>query len=398
MQTAIDDLMTLLAIPGPSTEEAAVMAHIERILLSLGVPPSAILHDRAQDGSEYGGQCGNMVVRFPAVGSHLGPIRLFATHVDTVAIAKGCQPRLVPPQDETGQGGRIVNDASGTALGADNRTGCAALLQIARALTGPLASQSRPPFVLLFTVQEELGLIGARQLDTALLGLDRPVLGFNFDGCRVDELVTRVTGTERFVIEIQGLAAHAGADPAGGVSAAVIAGVAIADLQRNGWHGLIGRGDSHGTSNIGVIQGGENTNVVMDRLTIRCEARSHDAVFRKRIREAYEAAFGAAAAAVISREGRRGRVTFGPGPCYESFALPDDAPVVREALQAAQRCGLSLMPVSNDGGMDANWYNARGIPTVTFGVGAHQVHTVSEWIDVKEFCDACRIAVELLRM
>lgn len=397
MKIAIDDLITLLAIPGPSTEEAAVMAHIEQTLLSLGVPNSAILRDNAHTGSEYGGQCGNMIVRFPAVGSYSGPIRLFTAHVDTVAIAKGCRPRLDPAGDATGQGGRIVNDATGAALGGDDRAGCAALLQVARALTGPLADMPRPPVVLLFTVQEELGLIGARQLDTSLLGLDRPVLGFNFDGCRVDELVTKVIGAERFVVEIEGLAAHAGADPAGGVSAAAIAGLAIADLQRNGWHGLVRKGGSRGTSNIGVIHGGENTNVVMDRLTIRCEARSHDTTFRKQIREAYEAAFRAAAEAVVSREGRRGRVTFGPGPCYESFALPDDAPVVQEALAAAGRCGLSLKPVSNDGGMDANWYNARGIPTVSFGVGARQVHTAEEWIDVKEFCDACRLAVELLR-
>ena len=395
--TAISDLLDLLGIAGPSTEEAAVGEHLTRTLLSLGVPGECILRDRAFEGSEYGGQCGNLVIRFPAVGHHPGPARLFAAHMDTVAIAKGCKPRLVPPQDETGQGGRIVNDAPGTALGGDDRAGCAVLLQVARALTGPLASFPRPPVVLLFTVQEELGLIGARQLDSAILGFDGPVLGFNFDGCVLSELVTRVTGTERFVVDIQGIASHAGADPAGGVSAAVVAGKAIAELERQGWHGLVQRDGARGSANVGVMQGGTGTNVVMDKMTLRCETRSHDPAFRKRIREVYEQAFRAAAAGTVNREGRCAAVSFGPGPCYESFALSDDVPVVQAALQAARRCGLDLHPVSNDGGMDANWYNARGIPTVTFGLGERQVHTADEWIDLQEFLGACQLAVELLK-
>ena len=270
------------------------------------------------------------------------------------------------------------------------------LLQVARALTGPLASSARPAVTLLFTVQEELGLIGARQLDPAILGLDGPVLGFNFDGCLLSELVTRVTGTERFVVDIQGIASHAGADPAAGVSAAVVAGKAIARLEQEGWHGRIERDGSRGSANIGVMQGGTGTNVVMDRLTIRCEARSHDPVFRKRIRDEYERAFRDAVAGTVNRQGRCATVSFGTGPCYESFALADDAPVVQVALRAADRCNLHLRPVSNDGGMDANWYNARGIPTVTFGLGERQVHTPDEWIDLQEFLGACRLAVELL--
>jgi tripeptide aminopeptidase len=397
MQTAISDLVDLLRIPGIPGEEGQVAEHLTKVMLDLGVPADAILRDRAFEGSEYGGQCGNLVVRFPAVGGHGGPIRLYSAHMDTVPLAKGAKPRLIEPQDETGQGGRIVNDNPGTALGGDDRAGCAVLLQIARALAGRLARQPRPPVVLVFTVQEEVGLVGARQLDVTLLGLDRPVLSVNLDGGDVEDLVTRVTGTLRFEIDVEGVASHAGTDPGEGVSAAVAAARAIASLAEQGWHGPIDREGGRGSSNVGTMHGGTGTNVVMDRLVIRAEARSHDAAFRHRIREAYEQAFREAAARTTNRQGRAAKVNFRPGPCYEAFAVPDEAPVVQALMRAGRRCGLSVRTISSDGGMDANWYHAHGIPTVVLGSGLRKAHTPDEWVDLKQYWDACRVLLELLK-
>ena len=84
-----------------------------------------------------------------------------------------------------------------------------------------------------------------------------------------------------------------------GVSAIAIASLAIADLERTGWHGQIRKGRRLGTSNIGTIHGGEATNVVTDRVAIRAEARSHDPTFRKRIVREIERAL----ARVYSGEG-----------------------------------------------------------------------------------------------
>lgn len=395
MNTPVDDLLELLNVPGVSTEEAKVADKIEQLLLACGVPEQAILRDRAFEGSQYGGNCGNLIVRFPAVGDQAGPACLFSAHMDTVALAKGCRPRLMDPQDPSGKGGRIVNDAPHSALGGDDRTGCAVLLHVARALAGHRSTMPRPPVTLLFSVQEELGLVGTRELDVKALGFDGPAFGFNFDGGRVDEIVTRVTGTWRFEINIRGIAAHAGADPASGVSAAVVAAKAIAALERQGWHGLIQCDQHRGSANIGTIHGGQGTNVVMDRLTILAEVRSHDAEFRTRLVQIYEEQFKQAAATVNS-QGRSAEVSFAPGPRYESFALPDNEPVVRTSLAAARQSGLDPRLVSNNGGMDANWLNAHGIPTVTFGLGQHAGHAPDEWIDLDQFHAACRLALALL--
>jgi tripeptide aminopeptidase len=383
--TAVDDLLALLAVPGPPGEERAVAEHLRQVLTGLGVPPQAIATDEAHRQSEYGGDTGNLIVRLDGNGQ--GPRRLFSAHLDTVPGAAGARPRL----DEAG--GRVVNDAPGKALGGDNRTGCAVLLQVARALAQ--RGGAHPPTTLVFFVQEEVGLVGSRGLDVARLGTPRPSLGFNFDCANPDEIVTAVIGTERFTIDVQGIAAHSGENPADGVSAALTAAAALAELDRDGWHGVITKPEGCGTANVGILRGGTGSNVVMPALHILAEARSHSAGFRRAIIAAWRDTFVRAAAARRNRRGDCGRVSFGPGPTYEAFALDAEAPVVQAALAAARRCGLAPRCVSNDGGMDANWVVAHGIPTVTIGAGQRNIHTPAEEVDLRHFRQACRLAVDL---
>ena len=42
-----------------------------------------------------------------------------------------------------------------------------------------------------------------------------------------------------------------------------------------------------------------------------------------------------------------------------------------------------------NGGLDANWMVKHGIPTVTFGAGQNEIHTVKEWVDLPEFEAGC---------
>ena len=70
-------------------------------------------------------------------------------------------------------------------------------------------------------------------------------------------------------------------------------------------------------------------------------------------------------------------------------------PVVRTAVEAARATGLEPKLVQVDGGLDANLLTARGIPTVTLGAGQHSPHTVDEYVEVDEFLDGCRLALQL---
>jgi tripeptide aminopeptidase len=197
------------------------------------------------------------------------------------------------------------------------------------------------------------------------------------------------------VIEVEGLASHAGVSPERGVSAIAIAALAIADLARGGWHGLIEKGSRRGTSNVGYIQGGEATNVVTDRVTLKAEARSHDPRFRGQIIRAIERAFQRAAREVQSADGRRGRVRIDGRLDYEAFRLDPRSDCVQRAEAAVRAVGREPLLAISNGGLDANWLNAHGIPTVTLGCGQMDVHTTSERLDLAAYRDACRIVLRL---
>ncbi|MEM7112840.1 MAG: M20/M25/M40 family metallo-hydrolase [Chloroflexota bacterium] len=382
---AIVDLMALLPIEGPPAKEGKVARHLHENLVGLGIPNDQIFYDTTYEQSEYGGEVGNMIVR---INGRSDQSRLmFSTHMDTVPDCVGCQPRLDLPNQ------RIVNDAAGKALGGDNRIGCAILLTLARELLK--LKGDHPPITLVFFVQEEVGLVGARGLDTALLGPELPTMCINLDGGRVEEVTTAVIGSERFTIDITGVAAHAGSRVAEGTSAAAIAAIAIAELHQGGWHGRIEKPEGNGTSNVGILEGGQGSNVVMPALHILAEARSHNPAFRQKIIQTWKTAFRNAAQSVKNIHGQAGSVSFGPGPTYEAYALADDAPVVEATRKAADLIRLETKLVHDDGGNDASWVVAHGIPAVNLNVGQRDVHTPDEWIDLRDFEIANQLVVAI---
>jgi len=250
-----------------------------------------------------------------------------------------------------------------------------------------------PPLTFFWPVQEEIGLLGVRHVTLSKLG--KPKLCFNWDGGAPNMAVIGATGDYNMEIEIEGIASHAGAHPEDGVSAISIAGLAIADLQQNGWHGLVIKGKKTGTSNIGAISGGEATNVVTDRLKLRAEARSHDPKFRKRIVDEYKKAFTKAVKSVKSQLGQTGKIQFDASLKYEAFRLSKKEPCVRVALAAVEAAGLPPQTRIINGGLDANWLTAHGYPTATLGCGQDAIHTVNETLHVDSYLHACRISLLL---
>ncbi|MCH8921916.1 MAG: M20/M25/M40 family metallo-hydrolase [Planctomycetes bacterium] len=380
-KAALELVMKLMAIEGLSCREGQVTKFIVAQLKRAGAKASAIKFDAAHRRTPGGGEVGNLVYKLP--GTLRGPRRLLMAHQDTVPICAGSRPVL--------RGGRVHSADPNTALGADDRAGCAVVLHTA--MTILKRRLPHPPLTFFWPVQEEIGLHGARHASLGLLG--KPSLAFNWDGGGAAKLTIGATGGYRMAISIAGLASHAGGAPQRGVSAITIAALAVADLQRGGWHGDVRKPAGHGTSNMGTIHGGAATNVVADRVQMTAEARSHDPKFRKRIVSEIEKAFRRAAREVRSVDGATGRVTFDGRLDYESFKLADDEPCILAAEEAV-RC-VSAVPVRAiaNGGLDANWMTARGIPTVSLGCGQMNAHTVDEQLDVEQFRLACRIGLAL---
>ncbi|KAJ1457540.1 hypothetical protein M885DRAFT_615353 [Pelagophyceae sp. CCMP2097] len=143
----------IASIPRVSKHEEAVVAHIIGLAEARGL---AWRRDAA----------GNLLVVAPGVGagSAAAPV-LIQGHVDMVT-----EKNSETAHDFLTEGIRFRRSgenvaAVGTTLGADNGIGCAAALAL---LDDP---SPRPPLELLFTVDEETGLTGAKQLDAAALGI-----------------------------------------------------------------------------------------------------------------------------------------------------------------------------------------------------------------------------------
>jgi len=392
-QAAVDRLMKLLAVPGITGEESNIAKAIQAELKVAGVTPKQIAFDDANTRIPLPTQTGNLIVKLPGRGARKAEEpRLFMTHMDTVPLCAGAKPRLA--------GRKIVNDAE-TALGGDNRTGCAILVNLAAELNAN--KPDHPPMTLLFTVREESGLFGARYIDPQVLAHDgtMPKLGFNFDGRSAADIIIGAVGADRWEVDIQGKASHAGVAPHKGISAMMIFAVALADVRAKGYFGAVSKNGKLGTSNVGPVGGknggtaGDATNVVTDYVHVKGESRSHDPAFVREITAAYKTAFAAAVAAVTDDQGKFGKVKFTVRPDYLPFRIKETAPVVQLAAAAVSELGRDAVLRVTNGGLDANWMSKHGIPTVTLGAGQNDIHTIKEFVDLKEYEDAVKLAYVL---
>ncbi len=381
-QSSLDRFLLLAAIPGTSGDESDVAQAIVKQLVQAGVESSQITFDGAESRTRIAGNCGNLIVQLPGNGE--GPRTMLSAHMDTVPICVGSQPVV---------DGECVRSSVETGLGADDRSGCAAILTavIERMQKG---DSNFPPAVISFLIQEEVGLEGARHLDVTKVGaIDR---AFNFDGGTVEKLTVGAIGGERIKIRLSGVPAHAGVAPEKGASTITMAAKAIAELDANGWLGRVEKDGKFGTANVGVIQAGDATNVVTPTANLAAEARSHDPEMRKQIVAAMKDAFGRAASSVTNDEGAGGSLEFESHVDYESFSLPEDHPSIKTAGDAVRMVGREPFKEISNGGLDANWLYCHGISAVTIGCGQRNIHTAEETLQISDYIDACRIATWLI--
>lgn len=386
VKSAEDHLMKFLSVEGVTGHEKAIADAVITELKAVGVPASAIRFDEAHQRIPLPTETGNLIVTLP--GTRPGPRLLFATHLDTVPLCAGAKPKR--------EGDRIVSDGT-TALGGDNRTGCAVLVSMIETLLKH--NLPHPPLTLLFTVREESGLHGARELDPK--DLSGASMCFNVDSRIPAELITGAVGQENWDVEIKGKASHAGVAPEKGISATLVGALALAEAHRNGWFGKVVKPHGNGTSNVGIFGGkegkpaGDATNVVTDYVRITGEARSPEAAFAAAIAQGYREAFATAQAEVKDSDGATAEVKFNSKASYPPFKVADDALAVKHAKRAAESIGLKPITLFSNGGLDANWLDKHGVPTVTIGAGQYEIHTIKEYVNLREFADGCRLAVAL---
>jgi len=358
----------LVQIDSLSRHEAAFASVIADKLHTLGLD---ITDDGA--GQRIGGDCGNLICRIPATAEGF-PVIMLNTHIDTVGDDTGIKP--VVEDDE-------IHSAGDTILGADAKAGITLILSALQAL----ADQKLPhgELVVVFTVAEEIGLVGAQHLDYEMLQ-PLPQMAYVLDGgVTAGEMTTEAPYADKISFEVRGKAAHAGVEPEAGINAIEIAAQAISQMK-------LGRLDEESTANIGTIQGGSATNIVPEVTTFNGEARSHQQ--EKLIRQTRHMCQKVEKAA--AEAGAQTKIT--TQRSYNGFAIgPDDA-VVQRGIAAAQQVGLEPTLHKGGGGSDANIFNEHGIPSVIIATGAHKPHTPEELLRISSMVKCCEWLLAILTL
>lgn len=224
---------------------------------------------------------------------------------------------------------------------------------------------------------------------------------FNLDGPSPSRFVIGAPGIANWKASIKGQAAHAGLHPEKGISAPMVAALALSEIAREGWFGDVRRREGVGKANVGTLCGSDGgcvggaTNVIADYVRVEGEVRSHTERFVDEILAAHLEAFQRAVRRMPNDSGEIAGLEFQTQTLCHPFRLDPGSDLVHFAVARAENSGIQPNLKVVDGGLDANWLVRHGIPTLTFGVGQRDIHSLNEHVHVPDYLAACRLAVAL---
>ncbi|MEP6706263.1 MAG: M20/M25/M40 family metallo-hydrolase [Pyrinomonadaceae bacterium] len=367
-------LLELVQIDSHSRKERDVAERIKKYCEGMG---AQVEIDDA--GEKVGGNSGNVIARFKGTITGAEPIMMSA-HMDTVVPGEGVKPIVE---------GDIIRTDGTTVLGGDDKSCCAVIIETIRCLQ----EQNIPhtPIEAVFSICEEVGLLGAKHVDVSKL---KSKYGIVFDSDDPGFLFTKGPSSNHMEFRVHGLESHAGVAPEEGISAIRIASEGIAAMK-------LGRIDEETTANIGQIEGGMATNIIPNLVVMKGEARSHkEEKLEAQTKHMTKCLEDAAAKYEVTVAGKTTKATVEAlvERDYSSMDVPDSSHVVQLVLKAAARMGLDVKTMASGGGCDANVFNRRGIECANLGTGMRAIHTVKEWLDVKDMYAAADMTVEILKL
>ncbi|WP_100372506.1 tripeptidase T [Bacillus sp. FJAT-45037] len=364
-QRLVDEFLELVQIDSETKFEQEIAPILTKKFTALGVE---VFEDDAKDKTEHG--AGNLICTLPGTKDGVDTI-YFTCHMDTVVPGNGVKPSI--------QDGYVVTDGT-TILGADDKAGIAAMLEGIRVLKEQNIEHGTIQFII--TVGEESGLVGAKAMNPALLTAK---YGFALDSDgAVGNIIVAAPTQAKVRAVVHGKTAHAGVAPEKGISAITVAARAISKMP-------LGRIDEETTANIGRFEGGSQTNIVCDHVSILAEARSlvnekMEAQVAK-MKEAFESA--------AAEMGTKADVEV--DVMYPGFKLGDGDEVVEVAKRAMTSIGRTPALLQSGGGSDANIFAGHGVPTVNLAVGYEEIHTKNERMPIAELVKLSEAVVAVVK-
>ena len=349
-------LIELLKIKSPSKNEKQIVDYVEKKIREFGLE---VYKDSC--GKKFGSNAGNIIAVYKSIESQPSKCKsvFLGAHMDTVKLNGDVNPIIVD--------GRIINKNSKCILGGDDKIAIAAIMEALQ-----IIKEKRIPagdIYILFTISEEIGVLGAKYLDLEKVKAD---YGFVFDAeGDIGVIYNKAPYHNSINAEFIGKAAHAGIEPEKGISSIKAASSAINNIK-------FGRIDNETTCNIGKINGGDGRNIVPERTKVEAEARSLELSKLKKITDLIISGFKKGA------EKYNARLEYEIIREFDGFEISADEVPMIIAKKAIERLGIKPEIKSSGGGSDINIFNSKGKIAINLSAGMEKVHTNKEYVEINQ--------------
>lgn len=350
----VDTFLELIAIDSPSGEEDNIAKDVTKRLKNLG-------------GKVTSDTYGNLFATFPGEGEPF----IFSTHLDTVEPGRNIRPVIK---------GDIISSQGDTILGGDPKAGIAIILEAITSLKE--TQQKHVPIEVVLTRKEELGLVGALNLDyKKVKGKQALILDGEND---VNNLDLSAPGYIMVNMTIKGKSAHAGIEPEKGISAIKIASEFITKIP-------LGRIDFETTANIGLISGGSARNAIPDTVHLQGEIRSRKTKKMERIATKLQDAFTKTTEKyALTNHDVQINTQFHP------YEFTPEHTLITKVANAFEKLKLTPELHHAGGATDANVFNLHGIEAVVIGLGDFEAHTTREYVRISQMVQATEICKKIV--
>ncbi|OAV45553.1 peptidase T [Lewinella sp. 4G2] len=340
-------------------------------------------------------------------GGEDAPTICFCSHMDTSPDASGKNVKPIVHENYQGQdlilpddpnvvlrvseqrgleraiGDTIVTASGTTLLGADNKSGLAAIMTAVETLVNtPEVPHAK--LRILFTPDEEIGR-GVNAVDMKKLGAD---FGYTIDGEEYGSLQDETFSADAARIDITGVSAHPGLAKGHLESAIKIAASIIDRLPKQGLSPETTEGKEGFIHPIEVTAKAESATIDLILRSFKtAELNDHKVLLENIIDDVSTNFPNSSIKLTVSEQYRNMKEVLDMHP-----------EVMQLATQAIRNVGITPKPDSIRGGTDGSRLSFMGLPCPNIFAGEHAFHGKYEWASVEEMQAASDVVVEIARL
>jgi len=356
---AVAKFMEMVQIDSVSLNERGMADYLTKHFSELGYE---VFEDIKPKDAVEGATAGNIVVRIPGRGSKANDdIIILESHMDTVEPGNGVKPSI------TADGKYVVSDGT-TILGADDKAGIAQILEVVAVLAEN--DMDHAPLELVFAISEEIGLLGAFNVDTTKV---HGKIAYVLDGGGGPGSAI-IGGPDYYDVwgKITGKASHAGSAPDKGISSIQVMSDAISNMN-------LLKIDEDTTTNIGRVICNYPTNVVPEVTTFELEVRS---LVPEKAEAQVQHVIDAIQTAA-DKYGAKAEIEYKKS--LSAYHHTEDNKVLKLFKDMCEKHGLDYRTQVMRGGTDVSGLAENGIDAIALAAGGEYAHELRERLIIDEF-------------